>query len=332
MSAAGYSELWLVENDLPRVEALYSAAFGAAPDLEVLRWKYFRNPHGAAVWVGIEKGSQIVASGAMVPEEFSVFGIRRRIFKCTDLMVHPEHQRLGLAKRVIGALKSEIRRAGPVFSYTLCAKHATPGFVRNGFINRGELRNYFRLPLSIRGGAFLGGRRKTPSEWDARPLDLALREFHGRTFEPDGARIEAIRSPEFLRWRVTNPRFEYSAFGVFRGGEALGYCICGESRQRTIHILDAEILSQGGTEYDLLLDAVETLALKRRARFVTAVTHVGTRFSRQVLAGRRFLRNPYPRGPLHSHIDLNICVEDSADRRVLDESAWEIYALNYDDL
>ena len=54
-----------------------------------------------------------------MPEDVFVFAERRTIYKCTDLMVHPAHQRRGLAKRIIDLLNYLTR---PFFPYSLPEK------------------------------------------------------------------------------------------------------------------------------------------------------------------------------------------------------------------
>jgi len=331
MTSEGYFDRLLGEKDLGSISRLYKSAFKKTPELDVFRWKYFQNPAGNAIWAGVFHGEEVIAAGAMVPEDVFVFAEQRTIYKCTDLMVHPEHQKRGLAKRIINQLKKNIDRTAPLFSYTLCAKHATPGFQRNNFVHSGEMKTFF-IPFFMLRIKFLA-QKLGGSYQDAKvkKFDSVLAPLDGFDFQRTEKRISVKKSADFLRWRMANPQYQYKLIGYFENDNLGGYLIYSVGKANIMNIIDVETLPNLANVGEKLILAAEYEAYVMKYRAI-AFSSVGSNYFTCQFGRRYFLRNPFKKGPFKSQIDFNICIDEGYDNSVFDLANWEVYALHYDDV
>ena len=331
MTHSDYIDRAITEEEIDLIAPLYSAAFKKNPEIPVFRWKYFQNPSGTAVWRGIFAGAELVAAGAMIPEYFSVYGERRKLYKCTDLMVHPNHQRRGLAKGVIKSLNEQIQQESPIISYTLCAKHATPGFVRNHFIHCDPITNYFKPRFMLVVGSLFRNAKHLYAEGIIRRESNPKELFQAFDFQQDPSRIQFLKSADLLTWRTTHPRYSYEVIFHFDGNTPDGYLILGKTRGGMLNIIDLEANGHDMRVLKDLIIAAEYEAIRHRSRAITGCAVRGTRFA-NLMATQHFLRNPFEQGPLRSLIDFNVCIDESYGPELFKKENWEIYALVYDDL
>ena len=331
MISEGYFDRLLGEKDLASISGLYKHAFKRRPELDVFKWKYFQNPAGNAIWVGVVHGEDVIAAGAMVPEDVFVFTERRTMYKCTDLMVHPEHQRRGLAKRIINQLKKHIARNAPLFSYTLCAKHATFGFQRNDFRHSGEMKTFF-IPFCMLKMKFLALNLKNPyQDGKVRKFDSPLAPLDGFDFRRTEERISVKKSADFLRWRMANPKYQYQLIGYFENDKLEGYLIYSVGRANMMNIIDIETLPNFENVGEKLILAAEYEAYVKKYRAIL-LSSVGSNYFTCQFDRYHLLKNPFKRGPMKSQIDFNICIDNNYDERVFNVANWEVYALHYDDV
>ena len=90
---ANYEVRMLDAENLDDLNLLFSAAFKTEPKPGFLQWKYFDNPVGNAILVGIFFSDKLVAAGAMIPEKLVFKNDEIDIYSHTELMTDPDHQK-----------------------------------------------------------------------------------------------------------------------------------------------------------------------------------------------------------------------------------------------
>ncbi|MBX7202555.1 MAG: GNAT family N-acetyltransferase [Bacteroidia bacterium] len=324
-----YTYRILSKDDVGAINDLFTAAFQLQPKDNFIRWKYFSNPAGDALVAGAFYKGQLVGSGAMIPEMMSVFSQQEVVFKFTDLMTHPEHQRKGLSKNINALLKEEGKKINISFIYTLCSNVSTKSFVSNGWVFMSKVFNFFK-PVSLLRISHLLKKRSNMSFSIHHSIDHHLDDY---PFQNMQDRIHLMKSPAFLKWRTANPNFSYRLIcSRDKHNKINGYLLFSTSGNKLLSIIDLEAASNNrkGIAKGLVHHA-EAIAIQEGYRGVTALATEGTAFY-AFMKSCNYLMNPFGKGPLKAILDFDVYNFKASDTSITDCSNWEILGLNYDDV
>jgi GNAT superfamily N-acetyltransferase len=324
-----YTILDLGPDDMQDYCRLFSSAFGREPSVGTVCWKYFENPSGPVIWKGaVNQDGTLVAAGALVPELTSMQGITTVLYKCTDLMTHPDHQGKGLAKLINQNLRDALVSREVPLAYTLCSKAATPSFLKNGWQKVAPFQNRFKPAMQLRMGSMMEKGKTTQSVHSSAQLDASMDRFE---FQQDLARISAVRSADILRWRTSNPEFSYGFIYSTAGTLTDGYLIYSIGSANTLHVVDVQSTTADRTVERNLMRAAEQKALARECRGTVFSLVAGSRID-SLLAEMMYLSNPFSSGPMVAHLDFNVLSLGPSPLNAMDRRAWDVSAFNYDDI
>lgn len=323
-----YTYRLLTIEDLKELNNLFQVAFNRNPKRDFVRWKYFKNPAGDAVLVGAFYKDKLVGSGAMLPEKMNVFNQKVTIFKCTDLMTHPEHQRKGLSKKINEALVLQMSEMNTPFLYTMCSKISTKSFLRNNWIFLEQVINFFKpYEMLIIQNFFRKDNFQTFGFYDG--VKSHLNEYE---FQIDSSRISAGKSSDYLKWRTSNPYFKYKIICSYDNAKKIdGYLIYSISENNLLNVIDIDSLDKNEEVIHRLLLCAEYIALKEKYKGIVIMAVKNTLFYNFVQS-RNYLRNPFEKGPLTAMLDFDVYLFDKSIADITDLSLWKISALNYDDI
>lgn len=322
-----YSYRLLTFEDLPGLNRLFKDAFEIDPKPEFFSWKYFSNPAGNTIIAGAFDGDQLVGSGAMMPEIMNVLGKEELVYKCTDLMTHPLHQKKGISKKVNELLNSAIQEKEVPFTYTLCTKISTMSFLKNGWTYVGGVINFFKPVIYLRIiGLFRKNKFSSFRFYNA--VNNYLDSYH---FKNDKSLIGIKKTQEFLRWRTSNPNFISGMICSFNDQAVNGYLVYSISKTNFIHIVDMEVSGDEEKIKKDLLRCIEYIAVKENCRAVIAMTIKGTPFY-NFIKRNGYFHNPFKKGPLVSELDFDVHYYDNKINTGTSIDTWDLNALNYDDV
>ncbi|MEY4109675.1 MAG: hypothetical protein RLZZ46_29 [Bacteroidota bacterium] len=326
---ANYSYRLLSVENVSILNELFTTVFKIQPKPNFIFWKYFGNPAGNAIVAGaFSENNQLVASGAMIPEIMNVNNKTAVVFKFTDLMTHPEHQKKGLSKNISALINEEISKLNTPFSYTLCSKIATRSFISNKWQHLAGITNFFKPYLLIKS-AFLFPPK--PNQ-QIRHFDQIGENLDSYRFKKKDMLIHLVKSKEFLQWRTSNPNFNYGLLVSYNQENiAKAYLIYSISPNNLLNVLDIESsCADQQSELDLLMHA-EQIVLKNKYRGIVILAVRKTSFY-NLIKKAGYLVNPFQKGPLKSILDLNAIEHKNGNISLFDLSLWEINGLNYDDV
>ena len=323
-----YTYRLLTIEDSPAIYMLFEAAFNTPPKERFIQWKYFDNPAGNAILAGAFIDNQLVGSGAMIPEMMSVFGKEKLIFKCTDLMTHPAHQRKGLSKKVNELLYQETLKRDTPFSYTLCSKTATKSFLKNNWLYLGGVINLFKPYLLLRVSSVF----RQSSLATIKVYGAVGKVLNNYPFCADSGYISILKWAEYLRWRTSNPNFYYQIICANdEQGKVSGYLICSSSTNNLLNIIDMEATDGNVAILKQLLSYAEDIAIANKNKGILSITiHNSPVF--KFLKKESYLHNPFDKGPLKAMLDFDIYLYDTEQTAIKDTRHWDISALSYDDI
>jgi Acetyltransferase (GNAT) domain len=323
-----YTYRLLDTQDLGQLHELYKAAFLREKKEHFFSWKYFNNPLGNAIVAGAFYGDKLAGSGAMVPEAMSVFGKEELIYKCTDLMTHPGHQKKGLSKKINELLTKETGKTGTPFCYTICSIISTKSFLKKNWIFLEKAVNFFKPYIMLKlAGIF--GKTKFDNISNFSSLDDHLKDYR---FKNNPGLIQVKKTASYLAWRTSNPDFNYRLVCHYNENKQVnGYLIYSVSGNNVLNVIDAESSDNNTNTIDKLLSFTEALAVKERYKAVVMMTLRNSPFF-DYAKNRRYLSNPFNKGPLKTMLDFNIFKYRDEKKELTDLKSWDICGLSYDDI
>jgi GNAT superfamily N-acetyltransferase len=316
-------------QEIGKIVRITSICFNKVKDMDLLKWKYFDNPAGEALCLAVKNGDTIAGSCVMIPEEFYVFGKKRRIYKCCDLMVHPDHRKQGLATRLILYLGEHLKRRGPLFLYTLCSKNATPAFLKNKWIRLGDVNNYFKHRFQFTSKFLFNRFDRLYSEGTLRYIDSISDFCKAYRFKIDETKIHIVKNEDYFNWRLRDPRYKYKIVGYYERDNLKGYVIYNTGIGNNAYIVDLEVDNDSPKVISTLLTAVELAAFQASNKMIITLTINDTIFH-DIIRKNGYIRNPFCKGSLTSTIDFNILVEGGDNKKAFNRPSWDIFSLNYD--
>lgn len=234
--------------------SLNAAAMGGRTDHEWFAWKYLDNPYLEGVQILLVEHEDGTLAGArpIFPLRVSIGGEHHTALVLADTMVHPDHRRQGIFRRMTERTLDRYRddghamifnfpnyRSRPLYldsdwrqveEWTTYYRVADPGRVAN---SRSD-RMIFRLAGLIAGpiaSAYHALRERTattvPSDdvtvrRETTPPVEELAALY-RSNVPD--EIHAVRDETFYAWRLDNPQWAYETYLAERDGEPVAAMI-----------------------------------------------------------------------------------------------------------
>lgn len=327
---SGYKIEKTGREDFDKIEELYKICFGREAAEGLFKWKYSDNPAGEALLSAVKFNGTIVGSCVMIPEDFYIFGEEKRIYKCADMMVHPDHRKKGLSTDLVLFLCETLRNAGPLFLYTLCSKIATHSFFKNRWSKSGNIYNYFKHTGQIEAESLFTRPERWYKKNILRPINSVsdLCKDYKINVNRDG--ISIIKDEKYLKWRLSDPRHKYNIVGYYDGGALKGYAVYSLGSSNIAYIIDIETVKDRDQKIgSMLLNAVELSALKAGQKALIALAAEGSAFEK-IVKRNRYIKNPFQKGPLAGVLDFNILIDEAYGSKACDRANWDIRPINYD--
>ncbi len=318
-------------NTIAKLLKLYAVCFNREKDADFFKWKYFDNPAGEALCLTVMCDGDIIGSCAMIPEQFCVFGAKRTIFKCCDLMVHPGYRKQGLSSRLISSLAEHLRQRGPLFLYTFCSKNATPGFLKNKWLKVDDVKYYFKHISQLRIKFLFNDIKKLYHNGTLREIGSISELCEKYTFRVDETKIHILENESYLKWRLKNKYYKYKFVGYYENEILNGYIVYSIANKTDTYIIDLKTNESGNNCAKALLTAAESDTHESGCRSIMALVIRGTPFH-GLIRGNGYITNPFGRGPLISMLDFNVLTDAGQGEKVFDKFNWDLLPISYDDI
>lgn len=283
------------------------------------RWKFEENPAGRGIiWVA-EDGGRIVGHYAVIPVLVRVGTETQVMYQSVDTMTHPDYRRRGvfvsLAERLFGTI--DRTHQGVVFGFpnslSLRGFVGKLGFVRvtnvplavNTLNWPNSLRTHVRSKPALMVAA-KGGKLVQSLFYNVRPYDnpagtmiRTVERFDDRIDQLWGKtcwrhKIVVVRNKDYLNWRYSPPRVEFTRYVAERGAEILGYSVVRFERLRNE--------ARAGIVFDLLAESEEVagclIGEVRRYLALERGDFVYTQSKTDAMYRRAFKRNGFVQVPL----------------------------------
>ena len=314
----------LDKQNFHRLAPLMQNAFGREASDDYFLWKFFDNPHGTAVGLIAICDKTGVAAGyyGLIPEEYRFGGEVRRVYQATDGMTHSGHRRKGLYRKLCLATYElpELKRDGFVAVGFSGANLVKP-YLEMGWQVPFHIPFYFKPRLLSRVAMWA---RPTASSRRALTFSADISEelvklvLASREGWPNSLEL----SPEYVRWRLSNPRIPYES--VIDPGVA--YAIAYES-SGFMFLLDFHEVEAGAGS--AVMRALEARVVARKLKGILTFSQRGAPYE-QKLRRHGFLRNDFGRGPASYRIPF-ITIAKGVDAPFVHlPASWAVTPLDHD--
>jgi hypothetical protein len=315
----------LTEDDIPKLDELFLFSFGIQPKASFFKWKYFSNPIGASIVVGLFDGDILVGSGALLPDKTIWKKQVIKSMKFTDLMTNPNYRKRGVSKQISNLLTNVLEK-DCAFLYALCSNISTKSLCGTGWTYINKIQNYFKPSILLRFKHLFIHSKSYSFVKHFHTLTNQLDDF---TFNLHNHEINIYKSVEFLSWKMSNPNYTYELICNYNSdGKVISYLIY-SIRNQQISIVDFDFENDFEDVTALLL-FVEKQSIINRLKGVVIIGLKNSQLS-SFLLSKGFLTNSYERGPLVSHLDFDVCVKTELPEG-FDLTRCSVRPLNYDDI
>ncbi len=294
-------------------------------DISYFRWKYTQNPAGSFVgFIAIDTFTKEVgAYYGVIPQVFELDGETRTIFQSCDTMTHSNHRRRGLFRKLATHCYDELKAEGKLFVIGFGGGQSTPGFLKFGWKQIFEFRYYFKHSLmcqKVRFSSFDDSTIEVSKALDA--LDNGLDVSRSQI----SARAKGIRSPEQIRWRLSNPAHKYLAIQV--KGDEESYVIFYVQDDKLILF---DFMFADSTSGKSLMHFLSKQVVKKGFRGIISFCQENGEDAR-ILKEHGFAVNPFGKGPMSERVPFIFYSTEEMLGKYLQPSDWTITTYDHDSL
>jgi GNAT superfamily N-acetyltransferase len=239
----------ITEAHIAPYAQLSKANYGdvAVADPEHLRWKFLRNPQGAARGVHLLEDGQLIGRLVAMPRQFAIAGRPYRLAYMVDLLIHPDHRGIGTLAKLMRMLPQLLKgfdayavtpnaqgivvwetfaKLRPRFDLGVSVVPLRPAQLaaRAFFSKASALAPGIDLPwrLMSQGAASLALSRSITLD-DSWPGNV---ELDGMLESQEAGFAAGVRDRAFLEWRFKNsPLFRYDIAFIRQDGRLAGYIV-----------------------------------------------------------------------------------------------------------
>ncbi len=316
-------------NETYKIAPLYSISFGKATSANAFKWKYFDNPSGKPLCLGAKDKENLIGAFTLVPEDFYVFGDKSKVYKCNDLMVHPEYRGQGLGSKLVRSVSEHLKQSGSLFIYTFCAKYVSPFFFNNKWQKLYDVEYFFKHKAHLKAKFVFKKFEKLFNNRTLRRIKSISELCKNYEFKIDNTKIHIIKDEKYFNWRLKDPRFKYDIIGYYKRNSLEGYIIYNSGINNNKFIIDLEAQNGNLGIINTLISSVEFSAYNNYNKSVIALTVKGSPFQK-LIKKNKYIRNPFHKGPLTSTMDFNILINSNYNDELSNKLNWDIYPLSYD--
>lgn len=325
MAEPTYTIRQIGADDFHVLIPLMQNCFGMNVDIEYFRWKYTQNPAGSFIgFVAVEDTTnEIGGYYGVIPQFFQLNGAKRTVFQSCDTMTHSDHRRRGLFRILANRCYDHLRVEDKFFVIGFGGGQSTPGFLKFGWKAVFDFRYYFKPKLLCFAYRFRAVQLVKLVEIDAKN---GLESGIDLTRSQISAKGKAIRTPEQIVWRLSNPYHSYKL--IFDPANKDSYIIFyRESDKIVLFDMQFENIRMANTLMAFLEKEVVQKGMKGIISFCQE-----NGIDSQELKKLGFIANPFNKGPLAERVPFIFFAPEDEMNGYLNSTDWQITSYDHDSL
>jgi len=304
---------------------LMKNCFGMDVDINYFRWKYTENPAGSFVgFIAIDTFTKEIGGYyGVIPQFFEINGERKTIYQSCDTMTHSEHRRRGLFRKLAMHCYAELEKDGKLFVIGFGGGQSTPGFLKFGWRRLFDYRYYFRPSQLCRFGQ---GAESIKNEITLTKALKAIDNGLDVSRSDISARVKGIRTPEQIKWRLSNPYHQYLALRA-KSDEKSYILFYVDGDKLVVFDVHLENPSSGKTMMKFLNREVTKKGFKGIISFCMEGSP-----DAQTLKSLGFITNPFSFGPLNERVPFILYSSKEKMDKYMSAENWHVTTYDHDSL
>lgn len=302
---------------------LMKDCFGMDAEIDYFRWKYVENPAGSFIgFVAVDTFTKEVGGYyGVIPQFFELNGERKIIFQSCDTMTHSSHRRRGLFRKLALRCYQELRAEGKFFVIGFGGGQSTPGFLKFGWKRLFDYRYYFKPSILCR---FAGKSDK--KDFMLRTSHKAIEAGLDMTRQEISAKAKAVRTPEQIKWRLSNPYHKYLTLQLKSDTESYITFYVDQDKLVLFDMFLKEF-SSGKKMMQFLSNEVVAKGFKGIISFCQE-NGVDANLLKQL----GFISNPFNSGPLSERVPFILFSEEDVMAQYMEPESWWVTTYDHDSL
>lgn len=301
---------------------LMKNSFGVDVDIRYFEWKFLENPSGSFEgFIAEAEDKTVAAYYGVIPEVYKIDGKPVTIYQSCDTMTHSGHRRKGLFEKLARHCYRYLEEQNKLFVIGFGGGQSTPGFIKFGWRHIFNMEYVFYPKLFSYWPSFRNSRDVS----EIKDLSMLSEVFLKSN---EGTFVHSFKNIETVRWRLSNPLYDYKVIGIKRGDSYLSFLSYYQSQGKIIL-------------FDFYFDKVEdgaqllsVLKRKLRSEKLLGVVAFCQQHGPHATTLRRlgFIGNPFRSGPLSEKVPFIVFSSQSAMDRVGGPEKWNVNSFDHDSL
>ena len=306
---------------------LMKDCFGMDVNIDYFRWKYLQNPVGELIaFVAKAENDQLVAFEGLIPEKYSLFGETKIVYQSVDTMTHSQHRRKGLFQKVAFAGYEYLKQHSNLFVLGFGGKQSAPALYKFGWKSLFDVQFYFKTYQQI----YLQNIFKPDSgnQYIIKPADDLNEIIPIIQLSHSKKKISKFINFELLKWKLSNPRFNYQTFGIYCDNKLKGYVIF-YIQNNKIMLFDANFADEAGSCEFFLFKWLDKKVLTNKYNGIVTFSQSNIPFSK-ILKRKGFIVNNLGIGPLKQKLPFMVYTENDTFEEINNPNFWAVKPIYHD--
>lgn len=313
------------EDDFELLIPLMKDCFGMDVDIDYFRWKYTENPAGSFIgFVAVDGFTKEVGGYyGVIPQFFELDGKEVTVYQSCDTMTHSSHRRRGLFRKLAMRCYKELENENKLFVIGFGGGQSTPGFLKFGWRRLFDYKYYFKPAALCKLSA---GNESIKNEISLTTAHKAIEAGLDVSRDEIKARAKAVRTPQQIKWRLSNPYHKYLALRV--KDDPKSYIIFYVDKDKLV-VFDVGLANaeSGKTMIKFLSREVSKKGFKGIISFCMAGGS-----DAKSLKSLGFISNPFNFGPLSEKVPFILYSSEERMDSFLSPKDWGVTTYDHDSL
>ncbi len=323
-----YSFHKLQRTDFDKLVPLMKNCFGMDVDIAYFKWKYLDNPAGfvEGYYALDTSSSEIAAYYGGIPQLFTYDKKQFKVIQSCDTMTHTKHRRKGLFEKLATYCDSELDKKNELFIIGFGGNKTAPGYIKYGWKQLFDVRNYFILPFYVK----LFYKLNSSKYYFQESVNLQdVKHLISKCNDEMEDSLTIDRSFNNYQWRIKNPLHKYnvSALRSVSKDKFTSYVVYYFENNKIV--LFDFYFSDNLEARSLLKNIYNKITPKLKVKGIISFCQTDSYWSSK-LSGINFLSNPFSIGPLSEKMYFVINASKRFEIDVFFKKSWNLNSYDHD--
>jgi hypothetical protein len=318
-----YEIIKLKKDDFEILIPLMQNCFGMDVNIDYFKWKYIDNPAGLVegYYAKHITTGEVAAYYGVIPQNYIIQNEKQKWFQSCDTMTHTNHRRKGLFQKLANHCYSELTKSNNLVIIGFGGSESTPGFIKFGWKQIFNTKNYFRPAFLSKLQVFLNSDQVQEVSVEDIINSLIISEKYYNNM------INLFLDKDVIKWRLNNPLKKYKILGLRNKNNTLDAYIIYFLEKNKCIILD--FYYNNSKSLNCILKKIS------ESESFSIYLYFGQEKCSKTkkLVSNSFFSNPFNKGPLSQKTPFIIYSRNRNDQEIIENKKnWNVTPVYHDSL